>query len=275
MGPVALILSTSHSVGTLDQSNAARTQPTDRGLTGLLVFIVEVALPGRSRPLTCVTGEVDLELGERLLVDDGGRMMFGSVSRVPIDQPWPAGVALPQVVRRAGEADENRESHLQRQRDEWLETARQLVDEHKLPMRLLRAEPGSGGRKVQFQFIAEGRVDFRDLVRDLARRMHARVELRQVGVRDAAVVQGGVGHCGTRLCCATWLAGFAPVSMRMAKAQGLPLNPGKISGQCGRLMCCLRYELPGGGENGNASSGSGDDGPGPNGTGCGGCRCRS
>lgn len=221
------------------------------------MLVIEVELLGRARPLTCVTEEHDLAIGDRVLVEQDGRTSFGVCSRVPLDLPWPGTAALPRVARCASEADEDEHSHHQRQCDEWLETARQCIARHNLPMRVLRAEGAPGGRKITFQFVAEGRVDFRELVRDLARQLRARVELRQVGVRDAAVLQGGVGHCGQELCCAGWLNGFAPVSMRMAKSQGLPLNPAKISGQCGRLMCCLRYEIDGSPD----GNGEGDDEP--------------
>ena len=208
------------------------------------VFTVEVELPGRARPLTCQTERADLELGDRVLIAmDDGRTLFGVCSRAPLEVPSFDSRPLPKATRRAEAEDEDRESHNQRLREEWLETARRQAAELKLPMRILRAEGSSGGRKITFQFVADGRIDFRELVRDLARRLRARVELRQIGVRDAAVLQGGIGHCGQQLCCASWMHGFAPVSMRMAKTQGLPLNPAKISGQCGRLMCCLRYEL--------------------------------
>ncbi len=209
------------------------------------MWIVAVELPGRARPLTCAGGIPDLLVGDRVLVESDGKTQFGVVLRGPADLPWPEGANLPRVVARASTTEEDRESHVQRQREDWLAVARRQAEEFKLPMRILRAEAAPAGRKVTFHFVAEGRVDFRELVRDLARRLKARVELRQIGVRDAAVIQGGVGHCGQPLCCATWLPGFAPVSMRMAKSQGLPLNPSKISGQCGRLMCCLRYEMGG------------------------------
>lgn len=240
------------------------------------MWTVEVALPGRARPVTCATDDAALELGDRLIVEDGPRTLVGVVSRVPLEQPWPPGSVLPRVVRPANGQDDDGLSHAERQRDEFLAIARELVGQHGLPMRMIRADVGNG-RKVQFQFLADGRVDFRELVRDLARRLHARVELRQVGVRDAAIAQGGVGHCGSRLCCSSWLPGFAPVSMRMAKAQGLPLNPGKISGQCGRLMCCLKFEIagtPAAREDGEGSSGAGETPSDPHGAAratCGGC----
>ena len=231
------------------------------------MLTVAVEIPGRARRQTCAVTFADLSVGDRVVVESDGRTLLGAVVRVPVEAPWPAGVKLPKVVARALQEREDGESHAQRQREDALSTARRLALELQLPMRILRAEAAPAGRKFTFQFVAEGRVDFRELVRELARRLRARVELRQIGVRDAAVIQGGVGHCGQPLCCSTFLQGFAPVSMRMAKAQGLPLNPGKISGQCGRLMCCLRYELgpagapPGDGDAGGASGSSGIDDP--------------
>ncbi len=127
--------------------------------------------------------------------------------------------------------------------------AKRLIREHNLPMRVvavdhvLEAGGGSGGRTTIY-FTAPHRVDFRALVRDLGATLHCRVELRQLSARDSARVQGGIGSCGRDLCCATFLTDFEPVSIRMAKDQDLPLNPLRISGACGRLMCCLKYEHP-------------------------------
>jgi cell fate regulator YaaT (PSP1 superfamily) len=123
-------------------------------------------------------------------------------------------------------------------------------------MKLGKVEYSFDGRKAMFFFTAEGRIDFRELVRDLAHRFHIRVEMRQVGVRDEAGLLGGVGVCGRELCCSTWLKDLKPVSIKAAKQQGLMLNPSKLSGLCGRLRCCLNYELPGYG-----------------GGGCGNCHC--
>lgn len=113
---------------------------------------------------------------------------------------------------------------------------------HKLEMKLVNVECSFDGNKIIFFFTADGRVDFRELVKDLAGVFHSRIELRQIGVRDEAKMLGGVGSCGRGLCCATWLSDFQPVSIKMAKVQNLSLNPAKISGVCGRLMCCLKYE---------------------------------
>ncbi len=223
------------------------------------MLIVKVELPGQARAVSCSTQLDELAVGDRLLVELAGRTRFGRVVRVPLDLDWKEPAPPGRVLRRARRGDEERQSHLEVRRSEWLEIAREQVEEHDLPMRVLRAELTPSGKKATFHFVAEGRVDFRALVRDLSRLLRTRVELRQIGVRDATSLQGGIGHCGQQLCCARFLPGFAPVSMRMAKAQGLPLNPSKISGQCGRLMCCLRYELdepdskPGGTKGGGGS----------------------
>jgi cell fate regulator YaaT (PSP1 superfamily) len=206
--------------------------------------LVRIALSGSVRPACCRAGDEPLEIGDRCVVGgDGGRGQLGTVVRVPFEAAPPGPAATPPVLRLATAADDETEGWLEQRRREALQIASRRAAELNLAMRFLRAEPVPSGRRVTLYFVAEGRVDFRQLVRDLARELRARVELRQIGVRDAAVRQGGVGHCGRPLCCSTWLDGFAPVSMRMAKVQGLPVNPAKISGQCGRLMCCLRYEV--------------------------------
>jgi cell fate regulator YaaT (PSP1 superfamily) len=119
-------------------------------------------------------------------------------------------------------------------------------------MKLGKVEYSFDGRKATFFFTAEGRIDFRELVRDLAHRLHVRVEMRQVGIRDEAGLLGGVGVCGRELCCSTWLKDLKPVSIKAAKRQGLMLNPAKLSGLCGRLRCCLNYELSGYGSGGGS-----------------------
>jgi cell fate regulator YaaT (PSP1 superfamily) len=123
-------------------------------------------------------------------------------------------------------------------------TARRLVREHDLPMKVVAVDYVDSPDVFTIYFSAPHRVDFRALVRDLAVRLHARVELRQIGPRDEARLQGGIGPCGRDLCCATFLKDFEPVSVRMAKDQDLPVNPMRIAGACGRLMCCLKYEHP-------------------------------
>jgi cell fate regulator YaaT (PSP1 superfamily) len=146
------------------------------------------------------------------------------------------------------------------------------IKERNLPMKLARVEQLFDGSRLIFYYTAEGRVDFRDLVRDLAGHFRTRIEMRQIGVRDEAKLLGGYGSCGRPLCCTTWLTSFEPVSIRMAKQQNLSLNPSKLSGMCGRLKCCLRYELPNG--KGVKHGGCADEGGGcgnPSGPGCGSC----
>lgn len=149
---------------------------------------------------------------------------------------------LKEVQRRASALDLTQMAFYKHKEREALECCQEKVQEHGLPMKLVRAEYNYDGRHLLFFFTAEKRIDFRVLVQDLARSFKARIELRQIGVRDEAKLLGGIGKCGLRLCCATWLADFDPVSIKMAKQQDLPLSPMEISGVCGRLLCCLAYE---------------------------------
>lgn len=185
----------------------------------------------------------------------------------------PPGSSPLRVVRRATEADVVlRLKHEQRER-EAREYAVERVRAHDLPMKLSRVEQSFDGARLVFYFTAETRVDFRELVRELAARFRTRIEMRQIGVRDEARMLGGYGSCGRPLCCSTWLTSFEPISIRMAKQQDLSLNPSKLSGLCGRLKCCLRYELPN--SKGVRGGGCGDEGGCDNPTGCGTGGCGS
>lgn len=204
----------------------------------------QVQLPGQLRPVTCLCENDLIEVGERWLVDYEGKSLLGIVVRIPLDLERDGSYRAPaRMIRKASQADEEREAFADSRRVEWLSYARRRAEALNLPMKFVRCEPSSGGKRVVLLFTADERVDFRELVRELAREFRARVELKQIGARDAAALQGGIGHCGQQLCCSRFLTGFAPISMKLAKQQGLPLNPTKISGQCGRLMCCLRYEV--------------------------------
>src|SRR5512135_3049500 len=150
---------------------------------------------------------------------------------------------LPTVAGIAGPAELERDAANRRRRAQAKVAARRLIREHDLPMKVVAVDVLPGER-VTVYFSAESRIDFRALVRDLCRTLSARVELRQLTARDAARVQGGIGPCGRDLCCSTFLKDFEPVSIRMAKDQDLPVNPLRIAGACGRLMCCLKYEHP-------------------------------
>jgi cell fate regulator YaaT (PSP1 superfamily) len=159
-----------------------------------------------------------------------------SSRRLPVLDP------LRRILRRAMPADEGaREKNLAKERDAYL-FCKQRIRERGMQMKLTRVEYPLTSGKVLFYFASDERIDFRDLVKDLAARLHARIEMRQIGARDEAKMVGGVGSCGRELCCSTWLPAFVPVSIKMAKDQGLVLNPSKVSGQCGRLKCCLVYE---------------------------------
>jgi cell fate regulator YaaT (PSP1 superfamily) len=175
------------------------------------------------------------------------------------------------VVRLATREDiATRLKHQHRER-EAQRVAMLKIREHGLGMKLTKVEQVLDGSKLIFYFTAEGRVDFRELVRDLAAEFRTRIEMRQIGVRDEAKMIGGYGTCGRPLCCTTFLTTFEPVSIKMAKQQDLSLNPSKLSGLCGRLKCCLRYELPNakGAVHGGCGSEGGCDNP--SGCGAGGC----
>ena len=149
---------------------------------------------------------------------------------------------LKPVIRVSTPEDDERVAAARASERSEIETFRRLVNKYKLDMKPIGVEHLFDGSKMVFYFAADERVDFRDLVRDLASEFHTRIDMRQVGVRDEARMIGGLGHCGQQLCCVRFGGEFQPVSIRMAKEQDLPLNPLKISGLCGRLMCCLRYE---------------------------------
>lgn len=149
---------------------------------------------------------------------------------------------LKRVVRKANPWDMHQIEKNKKKIREVMETCSKKIHERKLSMKLIEGEFSFDRSKIIFYFTAEGRIDFRDLVKDLANVFKSRIELKQIGVRDEAKMLGGLGPCGRALCCATHLKDFDPVTVKMAKEQNLPLNPTKISGLCGRLMCCLGYE---------------------------------
>jgi cell fate regulator YaaT (PSP1 superfamily) len=149
---------------------------------------------------------------------------------------------LKAISGRASSLDLMQMAYYRYREEDALQRCQEKVHEHNLPMKIVRAEYSYDGSRLVFFFAAEKRVDFRKLVQDLARSFKARIELRQIGVRDEAKLLGGLGRCGQMLCCTTWLTEFNPVSIKMAKAQDLPLSPMDISGVCGRLLCCLAYE---------------------------------
>ena len=186
---------------------------------------------------------LELERGDRVVVQTSSGPEIGQVVEPPRtvdDSELPA--PLKRVVRVATGKDLESQAEAEGLRRQAMDTCRELIAEHGLDMKLVGADIGFGGEKITFSFFSEERVDFRGLVADLAKALKMRIELRQVGAREEARMVGGLGPCGRGLCCTLFAGDDDPVSIRMAKEQNLPLNPMKISGLCGRLMCCLKYE---------------------------------
>jgi cell fate regulator YaaT (PSP1 superfamily) len=188
-------------------------------------------------------GEINIEAGEDVIVETARGIEFGNavigskeVSEDIIVLP------LKSVIRKATNEDKNKYLENKERQGEAFDICNEKIQKHNLFMKLIDVEYTFDNNKIIFYFTAEGRVDFRELVKDLASIFRTRIELRQIGVRDEAKMIGGLGPCGRAMCCATHLGDFAPVSIKMAKEQNLSLNPTKISGICGRLMCCLNYE---------------------------------
>lgn len=187
--------------------------------------------------------DFDLTPGDKVIVETERGRALGTVVRKPHEiEPNQAPPKLKPILRIAAESDLQMAQNNTLREQEALQFCKQRVSQRKMEMKLVRAEYLFDGSKIIFYFTADGRVDFRELVRDLAQHFRTRIEMRQIGVRDEAKQVGGMGICGRELCCCSHLREFIPVSVKMAKAQGLALNPTKISGQCGRLLCCLAYE---------------------------------
>ena len=185
----------------------------------------------------------DIETGQHVIVETARGVEYGhvvlgirEVEDKKVIQPLKA------VIRIATPEDDEREARNRRKEKEAFQICLEKIAKHKLEMKLIKVEYTFDNNKVLFYFTADGRIDFRELVKDLASVFKTRIELRQIGVRDETKIVGGIGICGRPLCCASYLSEFIPVSIKMAKEQNLSLNPTKISGVCGRLMCCLKYE---------------------------------
>jgi len=188
-------------------------------------------------------GEEELKVNDLVIVQTIRGIEAGTVVIGPREMPVEKIVApLREVIRKATEDDIKTIEENKKRAREAFAICEEKIAEHGLPMKLIDVEFTLDVGKILFYFTAEGRVDFRELVKDLAAIFKTRIELRQIGVRDEAKFLGGIGPCGRELCCCTWLGDFEPVSIRMAKGQNLSLNPSKISGLCGRLMCCLKFE---------------------------------
>ncbi len=187
--------------------------------------------------------EIAIKLDERVIVETARGIEFGHVVVAPKQVREEEIVApLKKVIRIATHEDIKQHKENKDKEKNAFEVCLKKVEEHGLEMKLIDVEYTFDNNKVIFYFTADGRVDFRELVKDLASIFRTRIELRQIGVRDEAKMIGGLGPCGKTMCCSTFLGDFEPVSIKMAKEQNLSLNPTKISGICGRLMCCLKYE---------------------------------
>ena len=186
---------------------------------------------------------IELKKGDHVIVETAVGVEYGEVAlekrQVTDDQ---VKKPVKDIMRKANEKDDQKYAQNQEKEKKAYKTCKEKIAKHGLEMKLIKVEYTFDGKKIMFYFTADGRVDFRELVKDLASVFRTRIELRQVGVRDEAKLIGGIGMCGRELCCSTFLPSFAPVTIKMAKEQNLSLNPTKISGICGRLMCCLKNE---------------------------------
>jgi len=206
--------------------------------------IVQVALRGSRREFFLNSRNLWLTLRDPVIVQSEHGESLGRVhlkgALVELKKPGPV---TREIIRKATEEDLDQDDHNRQREDEAFDYCKQRIELRELKMDLSEVEVAFSGHRITFYFSAEHRVDFRELVKDLAARFHCRIELRQIGIRDQAKRLDGCGPCGRAFCCSTWLKDFHPVTLKMAREQQLSLNPGKISGACGRLMCCLSYEL--------------------------------
>ncbi|MDD5596140.1 MAG: stage 0 sporulation family protein [Candidatus Omnitrophica bacterium] len=212
------------------------------------MYKVEKTILVRLRDLgsTCFYDVADLQVkeGDFVIVEHDRGLDYGQII-LPQEATVEGAAAkepVKKIVRLANANDLKQIEENRSKAKEAFNTCFKKIEEHKLEMKLVQAEYSFDRSKIIFYFTAAGRVDFRNLVKDLAKIFKARIELRQIGVRDEAKFFGGFGSCGRELCCARFLKDFEPVTIKMAKEEGLPLNPPKISGLCGRLMCCLNFE---------------------------------
>jgi cell fate regulator YaaT (PSP1 superfamily) len=206
--------------------------------------IVQVSLRGSRKEFFLNSRNLSLTLRDPVIVQTDHGESIGRIALkgylVELKKP---GNVTREIIRKATEEDLDQDDHNRLREREAFEYCRDRIELRELKMDLSEVEVGFSGHRITFYFSAEHRVDFRELVKDLAARFHARIELRQIGIRDQAKRLDGCGPCGRAFCCSTWLKSFHPVTLKMAREQQLSLNPGKISGACGRLMCCLAYEL--------------------------------
>jgi cell fate regulator YaaT (PSP1 superfamily) len=209
-----------------------------------MIRIVSIKFRDAGKQYDFNAQNLQLDPGTEVVVETDRGRALGKVVVPPREIPRKdAPEGIKNVLRIASDEDMALARTNAARETEAFRFCQQRIQERKMEMKLVRAEYLFDGSKIIFYFTADGRVDFRELVKDLAHHFHTRIEMRQIGVRDEAKLTGGIGICGRELCCCTFLTEFTPVSVKMAKEQGLALNPNKISGQCGRLLCCLSYEF--------------------------------
>jgi len=208
--------------------------------------LLKIRLTADTKCCSVLTDDPEYQVGDRLVVRSNDTLALGTVVRLfpQIDSELVAGKLSSTIERRVTLEDLSQEEKNRLLEQRALEFCQKRIEMRQLPIHLVRVECLFDTTKIIFYFTAPGRVDFRELVKDLVQEFRTRIELRQIGVRHRAKMVGGLGICGQELCCASFLKDFEPVSVRMAKEQQLSLNPSKISGVCGRLMCCLTYEHP-------------------------------
>jgi cell fate regulator YaaT (PSP1 superfamily) len=203
--------------------------------------VVGIRFPNSGKTYCFCAGDLKLGRYDRVVVESDLGINIGQVAKVTCEMNVPEKGLKP-VLRKVTEVDLQQEAENESVKREARDYAVERIKARGLPMKLLYADVTLDRKRFIFYFVADTRIDFRELVKDLASKFRSRIELRQIGVRDAAKMIGGFGVCGQELCCKTWLKGFAPISIKMAKQQDLVLNTCKLSGLCGRLMCCLNYE---------------------------------
>ena len=208
-----------------------------------MVKVIGVRFRNAGKIYYFAPGKYEIKSGQHVIVETARGIEYGyvvlgtrEVEDGKVVQP------LKSVIRMATKEDEDVEEANKKKEKDAFKVCLEKIRKHNLEMKLVDVEYTFDNNKILFYFTADGRGDFRELVKDLASVFKTRIELRQIGVRDEAKMMGGIGSCGKSLCCSTWLSDFEPVSIKMAKVQNLSLNPNKISGICGRLMCCLKYE---------------------------------
>lgn len=185
---------------------------------------------------------ISLNSGDFVVAETERGLTVGKVVFPPKDLPAPES-EIKKIIRKVDEKDLEVYKNNQLEEKEAFKIGLEQIAKHNLQMKLVSTEYTLDKSKLIFYFTADGRIDFRELVKDLARIFKVRIEMRQIGVRDGAKLCGGVAICGRELCCSKFLTGFSPISIKMIRSQGLPLNPSKLSGMCGRLLCCLNYEM--------------------------------